>query len=135
RVVNDIKDIDFKAIDAPNALIESAEKLAITAMMLDGFNHVDSLTNIQQNMSDTLTKRFEVTAKNDTESFINQLDKLPDNKQKIEVIEQLNAKFNEVLEHQSGNETITALQPQMKQLKKTTQQSLDRDSYSSPRPF
>ena len=136
RVVNDIKDIDFKAIDAPNALIESAEKLAITAMMLDGFNHVDNLTSIQQNMSDTLTKKFEVAAKNDTESLINQLDKLPDNKQKIEVIEQLNAKFNEVLEHQSGNETITALQPQLEQLQKTAQQSFDRaNSYSSPRPF
>ena len=136
RVVNDIKDIDFKAIDAPNALIESAEKLAITAMMLDGFNHVDNLTSIQQNMSDTLTKKFEVAAKNDTESLINQLDKLPDNKQKIEVIEQLNAKFNEVLEHQSGNKTITALQPQLEQLQKTAQQSFDRaNSYSSPRPF
>ena len=135
-VVNDITDIDFKAIDAPNPLIDSAEKLAITAMMLDGFNHVDNLTDIQQNMSNTLSKRFEITAKNDTEGFINQLDKLPNNKQKIEVIEQLNAKFSEVLEHQSGNETITALQPQLEQLQKTAQQSFDRaNSYSSPRPF
>lgn len=135
-VVNDITDIDFKAIDAPNPLIDSAEKLAITAMMLDGFNHVDNLTDIQQNMRDTLTKRFEITAKNDTEGFIKQLDKLPNNKQKIEVIEQLNAKFGEVLEYQSGNETITALQPQLEQLQKTAQQSFDRaNSYSSPRPF
>ncbi|MGP5492958.1 hypothetical protein, partial [Psychrobacter celer] len=135
-VVSDITVIDFKATDAPKSLIESAEKLAITAMMLDGFKHVDNLTDIQQKMSDTLTKGFEITAKNNTESFINQLDKLPNNKQKIEVIEQLNAKFNEVLEHQSGNETITALQPQLEQLQKTAQQSFDRaNSYSSPRPF
>lgn len=135
RVGKLIIEIDFKAIDAPDLLTDSAKKLAVTAMMQDGYKRADKLTDAQQALHDDLINSTSKTLENDVKAFTDQLDKLPNNKQKIEVIEQINAKFNEVLEHQSGNETITALVPQLEQQQKTIQQSLDRaNSYSSPRP-
>ncbi len=131
-----VTEIDFKAINAPDKLIDSVEKLAVTASMLDGHRNIERLTAMQQGMNDTQIEKAEITAEKDTENFISQLDKLPNNKQKFEVIEQLNAKFNQVLELQSGNETITAILPQLEQQQQTIQQDIDRaNSYSSPRPF
>lgn len=135
RVDKVIIEIDFKGIDAPDLLTDSAKKLAITAMMQDGYKRADKLTDAQQALHDDLINNTSKTLENDVKAFNDQLDKLPNNKQKIEVIEQLNVKFNEVLEQQSSNETITALVPQLEQIQNTAQQALDRaNSYSSPRP-
>ena len=135
RVDKVIIEIDFKGIDAPDLLTGSAKKLAITAMMQDGYKRADKLTDAQQALHDDLINNTSKTLENDVKAFNDQLDKLPNNKQKIEVIEQLNVKFNEVLEQQSSNETITALVPQLEQIQNTAQQALDRaNSYSSPRP-
>ena len=104
--------------------------------MLDGYQNMDRLTTMQQSVNNRQIEKTETTAKKDTENFFNQLNKLPNDKQKVEVIEQLNARFNQVLEWQTGNETITALVPQLERQQQTIQQSLDSaDSYSSPRPF
>lgn len=136
RVDTVVTEIDFKGVNAPNALIDSAEKLAKIAIALEGYKSVDKLTDIQQSMNDALVKRSEITAKKDTENFFNQLDKLPSNKQKIEVIEQLSAKFAEVLNYQAKSEIVIDLLPQLEQQQQTIQQGIDRaNNYSSPRPF
>ncbi|WLP95932.1 MobA/MobL family protein [Psychrobacter sp. M13] len=135
-VIEYVTDIDFNAINAPDALINSAQELAARAAILDGHKNTDRLTPIQRSESDNLTEKAEITAKNATKNFTDQLDTLPNNKQKVEVIEQLSAKFNQVLEWQTGNETIKEILPQLEQQQQTIQQSLDRaNSYSAPRPF
>ena len=136
-VVNEVvKEVDFRAISAPDALLASVEKLAATASMLDGYKNMDRLTPMQQGINNRQIEKAEKTAEKDTENFNDQLDKLPNNKQKVEVIEQLNTRFNQMLAWQTGNETITALVPQLEQQQQTIQQSLDKaNSYSSPRPF
>lgn len=136
RVDTVVTEIDFKGVNAPYDLIDSAEKLAKIAIALEGYKSVDDLTAIQQGMNKTLIKNSEITAENATKNFNDQLDKLPSNKQKIEVIEQLSTKFAEVLDYQAKSEIVIDLLPQLEQQQKTIQQSLDRaNSYSAPRPF
>jgi len=136
RVNTVVTEIDFKGINAPYDLIDNAEKLAKIAIALEGYKSVKDLTAIQQGMNETLIKNSEITAENATKDFNDQLDKLPSNKQKIEVIEQLSTKFAEVLNHQSKSEVVINLLPQLEQQRKTVQQSLDRaNSYPAPRPF
>lgn len=135
RVDKVINELDFKSISAPKQLIDSAEKLVATAMNLDALQRVENITELQQDSKQADLKDTEKSAKNDVKNFIDELNKLTDNKQKIEVIEQLNAKFDEVVKLQSKNETIKEILPQLEQTQKTAQQRLDRaNSYSSPRP-
>lgn len=136
RVDEVVIEIDFKEIDAPDALIDSAEKLAKIAIALEGYKSVKDLTTIQQSMNDTLIKNSEIAAENATQNLNDQLDKLSNDKQKIEIIEQLSAKFNDVLNYQAKSEIVIDLLPQLEQQQQTIQQSIDRaNSYSSPRPF
>lgn len=135
RVDEVINDLNFKSISAPGQLIDSAEKLTATAMNLDALQRVENITELQQESRQADLKSTKKLAKDDTKNFINELNKMTDNKQKIEVIEQLNDKFDEVIKLQQNNETIKELLPQLEQIQNAAQQKLDRaNSYSSPRP-
>lgn len=135
RVDTVVTKINFKDINAPDTLINAAEKLAKIAIAAEGYKRVKDLTAIQKGVNETLIKNSEITAKNATKDFNDQLDKLRNNKQKIEVIEQLSIKFAEVLNHQPKSEVVINLLPQLDQQQQTVQQSIDRaNSYSSPRP-
>ena len=127
-------EINFKDINAFDDLINAAEKLAKIAIALEGYKSVEGLNSMQQDMNDEVIKRSEINAQNATKDLNDQLDKLPNDKQKIEVIEQLSTKFAEVLNHQSKSEIVIDLLPQLEQQQQTAQQSLNRASYSSPRP-
>lgn len=137
-IAHDVRTIDFKAIDAPSVLIDSAERLALTAMLLDGLQHIDGLTSrVQQDSNNALIKSTETTVTQDTDTFISQLAKLADNRHKIEIIEQLHAKFSHVLDLQAGNRVIEDLQVQLQAQQRSVQHSMDSanaNRYSSPRP-
>ena len=134
RVDTVITEINFKDINAFDDLINAAEKLAKIAIALEGYKSIEGLNSMQQDMNDEVIKRSEINAQNATKDLNDQLDKLPNDKQKIEVIEQLSTKFAEVLNHQSKSEIVIDLLPQLEQQQQTAQQSLNRASYSSPRP-
>ena len=134
RVNAVVTEINFKDIKALDDIINAAEKLAKIAIALEGYKSVKDLTSMQQDINDEVIKRSEITAQNATKELNDQLDKLSNNKQKIEVIEQLSTKFAEVLNHQSKSEVVINLLPQLEQQNQTAQQSLDRSTYSSPSP-
>ena len=134
RVDEVINDLNFKSIGASGQLIDSAEKLTATAMNLDALQRVENITELQQESRQADLESTKKLSKDDTKNFINELNKMTDNKQKIEVIEQLNDKFDEVIKLQQNNETIKELLPQLEQIQNAAQQKLDRaNSYSSPR--
>lgn len=136
RIAKVVADIDFNVINAPKVLIKDAERVIASAMLLDGLQRVNDLTDVQHDPHTAQLTHTEQQVKDDTERFINQLDKLPNNQQKVDIIKQLNIRFDQVLERQANNEIVKSLQPKLEQQQHTAQQAIDRtNSYSSPRPF
>ena len=137
RVADVIAGIDFHVINAPAELIKNAERVVASAMLLDALQRMNDLNNVQHDRHTAQLTDTKKQVADDTERFMSQLDQLPNNQKKIEIIEQLSTRFEDVLKYQANNEVIKALQPKLEHQQQTVQQAINRaNSYSSSlRPF
>ncbi|ALF60928.1 MobA/MobL family protein [Psychrobacter urativorans] len=126
--------MDFKAIETAATVIAAAEKLAAEAFILETLTQTDSLTSLQKNLRDTEAKRMAIDVAQSTQTLRQALDKMPDDPRKIETLNELNARFEQVPEIRSGAQNLTqTLVVQVLEIENTLHAQARR--YSSPRPF
>ncbi len=134
RVVDTVNDIDFKAVSAPQSLTDTAEKLAKYGFILDAMQNTDNFTDLQKTLRDKDVEKFDPAVKKETDNLLKELSKLPANKQKIEILEQLSERFKQVAEIKIDDTNLNkTLDSQVLKVEQNIKaQTL---SYSSPRPF
>ncbi len=93
RVNNKVSKLDFKSIDAPSLLIDYAEILVKNIFVLHALSITDNFTELQEKLRDKEVERVKSIVDGAAKDFIKELDKLPDDKQKIEVLDKLKERF------------------------------------------
>ena len=138
RVRDRVDTLDFKAIDAPIEVINAAEAVAAHSFILHTLKRTDSFTALQKSLRDTDAKKATAHVQQAATSLWQQLERLPDNQDKVEVLTQINERFEHVPAITIGAATLT--QTVTDQLQKTkraiqAQEQTQTRRYSSPRPF
>ena len=134
RVKRHVDEIDFKVIDTAATVIAAAEKLAAEAFVLEALQQTDDFTGLQQRLRDTDEKRVVIDVEQSTQTLLQALRTLPDNRHKMDTINALNKRFERVPDIHVDTKTLTQiLSAQVLEVDKAIQAKTRR--YSSPRPF
>lgn len=134
RVTARVNAMDFKSIETATTVITAAEKLTAEAFILETLTHTDSLSALQKNLRDTDAKRMAIDVEQSTQTLRQALDKMPDDPRKIETLNELNARFEQVPEIRIGAQNLTqTLVVQVLEIENKLHAQTRR--YSSPRPF
>ena len=138
RVRNRVNTLYFKAIDAPIEVINAAEAVAAQAFIFTALKRTDSFTALQKSLRDTDAKKSAAQVRKVATSLWQQLERLPDNQDKVEVLTQINERFEHVPAITIDAATLT--QTVTDHLQKTksaiqAQEQVQTRRYSSPRPF
>ena len=138
RVRNRVNTLDFKAVDAPIEVINAAEAVAAQAFIFTTLKHTDSFTTLQKSLRDTDAKKIATQVQKAATSLWQQLERLPDNQDKVEVLTQINERFEHVpaitIDAATLTQTVTDHLQKTKNAIQAHEQAQTR-RYSSPRPF
>lgn len=138
RVRNRVNTLDFKAVDAPIEVINAAEAVAAQAFIFTTLKHTDSFTTLQKSLRDTDAKKIATQVQKAATSLWQQLERLPDNQDKVEVLTQINERFEHVpaitIDAATLTQTVTDHLQKTKSAIQAQEQAQTR-RYSSPRPF
>ncbi|MGE6362213.1 MobA/MobL family protein [Psychrobacter glacincola] len=134
RVRDRVDALDIKAIDAPIEVIQAAEAVAEHSFILHTLKRTDSFTALQKSLRDTDAKKATASVQQAATSLWQQLERLADNPEKVEVLTQINKRFEHVPAITIGAATLTQTVTEHLQKTKSAIQTQTR-SYSSPRPF
>ena len=138
RVRNRVNTLDFKAVDAPIEVINAAEAVAAQAFIFTTLKHTDSFTTLQKSLRDTDAKKIATQVQKAATSLWQQLERLPDNQDKVEVLTQINERFEHVpaitIDGATLTQTVTDHLQKTKNAIQAHEQAQTR-RYSSPRPF
>ena len=134
RVKDRIDKIDFKAIDTTATVIEVAEKLAAEALVLKTLQHTDNVTALQKRLRDTDAERVTIDRDTSVQTLLQALGTLPSDRHKIDTINALNERFEQVPDIRVGTQNLAQiLAAQVLDIDKAIQEKARH--YSSPRPF
>ena len=134
RVKDRIDKIDFKAIDTTATVIEAAEKLAAEALVLKTLQHTDNVTALQKRLRDTDAERVMIDRDTSVQTLLQALGTLPSDRHKIDTINALNERFEQVPDIRVGTQNLAQiLAAQVLDIDKAIQEKARH--YSSPRPF
>lgn len=138
RVRNRVNTLDFKAVDAPIEVINAAEAVAAQAFIFTTLKHTDSFTTLQKSLRDTDAKKIATQVQKAATSLWQQLERLPDNQDKVEVLTQINERFEHVpaitIDAATLTQTVTDHLQKTKNAIQAHEQAQTR-RYSSPHPF
>ena len=138
RVRDRVDTLDFKVIDAPIEVIKVAEAVAAQAFIFTTLKRTDSFTVLQKNLRDTDAKKAAAQVREAATTLWKQLERLPDNQDKIEVLTQINERFEHVpaitIDVATLTQTVTDHLQKTKSAIQAHEQAQIR-RYSSPRPF
>ena len=138
RVRNRVNTLDFKAVDAPIEVINAAEAVAAQAFIFTTLKHTDSFTTLQKSLRDTDAKKIATQVQKAATSLWQQLERLPDNQDKVEVLTQINERFEHVpaitIDAATLTQTVTDHLQKTKSAIQAHEQAQTR-RYPSPRPF
>ena len=138
RVRNRVDTLDFKAVDAPIEVINAAEAVAAQAFIFTTLKHTDSFTTLQKSLRDTDAKKIATQVQKAATSLWQQLERLPDNQDKVEVLTKINERFEHVpaitIDGATLTQTVTDHLQKTKNAIQAHEQAQTR-RYSSPRPF
>lgn len=138
RVRNRVNTLDFKAVDAPIEAINAAEAVAAQAFIFTTLKRADSFTALQKSLRDTDAKKIATQVQKAATSLWQQLERLPDNQDKVEVLTQINERFEHVpaitIDGATLTQTVTDHLQKTKSAIQAQEQAQTR-RYSSPRPF
>ena len=138
RVRNRVNTLDFKAVDAPIEVINAAEAVAAQAFIFTTLKHTDSFTTLQKSLRDTDAKKIATQVQKTATTLWQQLERLPDNQDKVEVLTQINERFEHVpaitIDGATLTQTVTDHLQKTKNAIQAHEQAQTR-RYSSPRPF
>ncbi|MGO3465529.1 MULTISPECIES: MobA/MobL family protein [unclassified Psychrobacter] len=138
RVRNRVNTLDFKAVDAPIEVINAAEAVAAQAFIFTTLKHTDSFTTLQKSLRDTDAKKIATQVQKAATSLWQQLERLPDNQDKVEVLTKINERFEHVpaitIDGATLTQTVTDHLQKTKNAIQAHEQAQTR-RYSSPRPF
>jgi len=138
RVRDRVDTLDFKAIDAPIEVINAAEAVAAQAFIFTTLKRTDSFTTLQKSLRDTDAKKIATQVQKAATSLWQQLERLPDNQDKVEVLTQINERFEHVpaitIDAATLTQTVTDHLQKTKSAIQAQEQAQTR-RYSSPRPF
>ena len=138
RVRNRVNTLDFKAVDAPIEVINAAEAVAAQAFIFTTLKHTDSFTTLQKSLRDTDAKKIATQVQKAATTLWQQLERLPDNQDKVEVLTQINERFEHVpaitIDAATLTQTVTDHLQKTKNAIQAHEQAQTR-RYSSPHPF
>ena len=138
RVRNRVNTLDFKAVDAPIEVINAAEAVAAQAFIFTTLKHTDSFTTLQKSLRDTDAKKIATQVQKAATTLWQQLERLPDNQDKVEVLTKINERFDHVpaitIDGATLTQTVTDHLQKTKNAIQAHEQAQTR-RYSSPRPF
>jgi len=138
RVRNRVNTLDFKAVDAPIEVINAAEAVAAQAFIFTTLKHTDSFTTLQKSLRDTDAKKIATQVQKAATTLWQQLERLPDNQDKVEVLTKINERFEHVpaitIDGATLTQTVTDHLQKTKNAIQAHEQAQTR-RYSSPRPF
>ena len=138
RVRDRVDTLDFKAVDAPIEVINAAEAVAAQAFIFTTLKRADSFTTLQKSLRDTDAKKIATQVQKAATSLWQQLERLPDNQDKVEVLTQINERFEHVpaitIDAATLTQTVTDHLQKTKSAIQAHEQAQTR-RYSSPRPF
>ena len=138
RVRNRVDTLDFKVIDAPIEVINAAEAVAAQAFIFTTLKHTDSFTTLQKSLRDTDAKKIATQVQKAATTLWQQLERLPDNQDKVEVLTKINERFEHVpaitIDGATLTQTVTDHLQKTKNAIQAHEQAQTR-RYSSPRPF
>lgn len=138
RVRNRVNTLDFKAVDAPIEVINAAEAVAAQAFIFTTLKHTDSFTTLQKSLRDTDAKKIATQVQKTATTLWQQLERLPDNQDKVEVLTKINERFEHVpaitIDGATLTQTVTDHLQKTKNAIQAHEQAQTR-RYSSPRPF
>ncbi|MED6317768.1 MAG: MobA/MobL family protein [Pseudomonadota bacterium] len=138
RVRNRVNTLDFKAVDAPIEVINAAEAVAAQAFIFTTLKHTDSFTTLQKSLRDTDAKKIATQVQKAATTLWQQLERLPDNQDKVEVLTKINERFEHVpaitIDGATLTQTVTDHLQKTKSAIQAHEQAQTR-RYSSPRPF
>ena len=138
RVRDRVDALDFKAVDAPIEVINAAEAVAAQAFIFTTLKRTDSFTTLQKSLRDTDAKKIATQVQKAATSLWQQLERLPDNQDKVEVLTQINERFEHVpaitIDGATLTQTVTDHLQKTKNAIQAHEQAQTR-RYSSPRPF
>ncbi|CAN6962000.1 MobA/MobL protein domain-containing protein (plasmid) [Psychrobacter okhotskensis] len=138
RVRDRVDTLDFKAVDAPIEVINAAEAVAAQAFIFTTLKHTDSFTTLQKSLRDTDAKKIATQVQKAATTLWQQLERLPDNQDKVEVLTQINERFEHVPAITIDGATLTqTVTDHLQKTKNAIQahEQAQRRRYSSPRPF
>ena len=136
RVRDRVDTLDFKAIDAPIEVINAAEAVAAHSFILHTLKRTDSFTALQKSLRDTDAKKATAHVQQVATSLWQQLERLPDNQDKVKVLTQINERFEHVPAITIGAATLTqTVIDHLQKTKSAIQAQEQTRRYSSPRPF
>lgn len=138
RVRDRVDTLGFKTIDAPIEVINAAEAVAVHSFILHTLKRTDSFTALQKSLRDTDAKKAAAHVKEAATTLWPQLERLPDNQGKIEVLTQINERFEHVpvitIDAATLTQTVTDHLQKTKSAIQAQEQAQTR-RYPSPRPF
>lgn len=138
RVRDRVDALDFKAVDAPIEVINAAEAVAAQAFIFTTLKRTDSFTVLQKNLRDTDAKKAASQVRESATTLWQQLERLSDNQDKVEVLTKINERFEHVPAITIGGATLTQTVTDHLQKTKSAIQAHEQAQtrrYSSPRPF
>jgi hypothetical protein len=138
RVRNRVNTLDFKAVDAPIEVINAAEAVAAQAFIFTTLKHTDSFTTLQKSLRDTDAKKIATQVQKAATTLWQQLERLPDNQDKVEVLTKINERFEHVPAITIDGATLTqTVTDHLQKTKNAIQahEQAQRRRYSSPRPL
>lgn len=138
RVRDRVDSLDFKVIDASIEVINAAEAVAAQAFIFTTLKRTDSFTVLQKNLRDTDAKKAASQVREAATTLWQQLERLPDNQDKVEVLTKINERFEHVPAITIGGATLTQTVTDHLQKTKSAIQAHEQAQtrrYSSPRPF
>lgn len=126
--------MNFQGIDTAATVIAAAEKLAADAFILEALQQTDNVTQLQKRLRDTDEKRVMIEVERATQTLLQTISKLPDDSRKMETLNALNTRFEQVPDIQIHTKTLTqTLVVQALDIEQAVQAQKRR--YSAPRPF
>ena len=138
RVRDRVDTLDFKAVDAPIEVINAAEAVAAQAFIFTTLKRADSFTTLQKSLRDTDAKKIATQVQKAATSLWQQLERLPDNQDKVEVLTQITERFEHVpaitIDAATLTQTVTDHLQKTKSAIQAHEQAQTR-RYPSPRPF
>ena len=132
KVFDEVAKRNFRQINAPEPLILKAEQVAISTLILDGMMRVSDITELQAEINEQKIDKLKPLLENNTQDFLKELDNLPNNKAKIEVIGQLNEQFKKLPDVATSTSTSTTLTETLEQRQQDIKHDIERANSYTP---